>query len=130
MKARWALKVGKIAVALAAGTLILGFVVMLLWNALIPDLFRGPAISFWQSVGLLMLSHILLRGWGRWHYANGWREHRWKHRFEEKLAAMTPEEREKFREEWRRRCGWMPGERGHRGADGDPSSSQKKHNDA
>ena len=112
MKGRWALKAVKIFGFLVLGTLALGLVVMLLWNALIPDLFKGPVLSYWQSIGLLLLSHILLRGWGHWRYANGWRRDRWKHRLEEKLAAMTPEEREKFKEEWRRRCGWMPGEHG------------------
>ena len=110
MKGRWALKAAKMLGFLIVGTLVLGLVVMLLWNALIPQLFAGPTLTFWQSVGLLALSHILLRGWGRRRYANGWRHDRWRHRFEEKLAAMTPEEKEKFKEEWRRRCGWVPGE--------------------
>jgi hypothetical protein len=90
---------------LIAGTIVFGFVVMGLWNALIPELFKGPVLSFWQAVGLLLLSHILLRGWG----SGGWGHNRWRHRFEEKLAAMTPEERDKFKEEWRRRCGWDHG---------------------
>jgi len=108
MKHRWILRIGKFLVLATVALGVLGSAVMLLWNALIPELFRGPTLTFWQSVGLLALSHILLRGWGRWHYANGWRRDRWKHRFEEKLAAMTPEEREKFKSEWRRRCGWDP----------------------
>lgn len=110
MKGRWALKAAKMVGLLIVGSLAIGLLVMLLWNALIPELFNGPAISFWQSVGLLVLSHILLRGWG--YRSHGWRRDRWRHRFEEKLAAMTPEEREKFKEEWRRRCGWVPGEHG------------------
>ncbi len=110
MKSRWVLKAAKILAFLILGTLALGVLVLWLWNALVPELFKGPTITFWQSVGLLVLSHILLRGWGRWHYANGWRREHWRHRFAEKLAAMSPEERDKFREEWRRRCGWVPGE--------------------
>jgi hypothetical protein len=35
-----------------------------------------------------------------------WAHHHWKHRFEEKLAAMTPEEREKFKEEYYHNCCW------------------------
>jgi len=110
MKGTWMLKGMKMAGFLVVGTLLLGLAVMLLWNALIPDAFQGPVLTFWQSVGLLVLSHILLRGWGRWRYSNGWRQERWKHRFEEKLAGMSPEEQEKFKQEWRRRCGWVPGE--------------------
>lgn len=110
MRSWWVLKIAKFIAIIAVATLVLGLAVMALWNALIPDVFKGPSLTFWQAVGLLVLSHILLRGWGRWRYANGWRHKRWRHRLEEKLAAMTPEEREKFKEEWRRRCGWYPGE--------------------
>lgn len=92
--------------------LVMGAAVMLLWNALMPDILHATEISYWQAVGLLALSHILFRGIGRWgHHRSGWKDHHWKHRFEEKLAAMTPEERDKFREEWKRRCGWDPGEK-------------------
>jgi hypothetical protein len=88
------------------GFVAFGLVVMFLWNALVPQLFNGPSISFWQGIGLLLLSHILLRGWGRWHYGNGWRRERWRRRLEERMAGMTPEEREKFKQEWDSRCGW------------------------
>ena len=101
--------VGKVAggtAVLVAVTLVLSLAVMLLWNALVPDLFGGPVLRYLQALGLLVLSHVLLRGWSPWRHRNGWRRDRWRRRFEEKLEAMTPEEREKFREEWRRRCGW------------------------
>jgi hypothetical protein len=90
-------------------TVLLSAVVMLLWNALIPQLFGGPALSFAQAAGLLILSHILLRGWSPWRHSQAWRRDRWSRRFEERLAGMTPEEQQKFREEWRQRCGWDPG---------------------
>ena len=38
------------------------FVVMSLWNSLIPVLFHGPVITFWQTAGLFILSKILLTG--------------------------------------------------------------------
>lgn len=107
MKPWWLYKLGKGMLIVAVALLAFGFLVTLLWNALIPQLFNGPVLTFWQAVGLLLLSHILLRGWGgrySWH-----RSRSWKRRFEEKLAAMTPEEREKFKQEWRERCGWYPG---------------------
>ncbi len=105
MKKRWIVRILKMFLMGIAAGLVLGLAVMLLWNALVPDLFGGPVIGYWQAVGLLLLSHLLLRGWGRWRYANGWRHERWRRRLEEKLAAMTPQDREKFREEWLRRCG-------------------------
>lgn len=101
--------IGKIAAGVGffvVATLLLSLVVMLLWNALVPVLFNGPVISYIQSIGLLVLTHILLRGWSPWRHRHGWRNARWKRGMEEKLAAMTPEERERFREEWKGRCGW------------------------
>ncbi len=110
MRTRWVPRIVKGIVFFAVAVTALGFVVMALWNGIIPDLFKGPSLTFWQAVGLLLLSHILLRGWAPWRHANGWRHERWRQRFEEKLAAMTPEEREKFKHEWRQRCGWYPEE--------------------
>ena len=40
------------------------WLVMLLWNALIPELFNGPDLSYWQTAGLFILSKILLSGIG------------------------------------------------------------------
>lgn len=110
MKKWWGVRIAKgLAFAVVAAA-VFGFVVMELWNVLIPDIFHGPTVTFWQAIGLLVLSHILVRGWGgKWH--SGWSHDRWKHRMEEKLAAMTPEDREKFKEEYRRRCGWSPEEK-------------------
>ena len=81
-----------------------GLVTMLLWNWLVPTLFNGPEIEFVQSLGLLVLAKILFGGWGGGRCRGG---HAWKHRYAEKLAAMSPEARERFksrmREKWR--CG-------------------------
>lgn len=110
MKPWWLYKVLKVLACAAAATLGLGLVVMGLWNALIPELFKGPALSFWQAVGLLALSHLLLRGWGG-RCGREWKHEHWRRRFEEKLAAMTPEEREEFRARGEHRWAWCPGER-------------------
>ena len=50
------------------GILGLGFVfgviygVQALWNWLIPGLFNGPVLTYWQTAGLFLLSKILLTG--------------------------------------------------------------------
>ena len=31
-----------------------------LWNWLVPELFNGPEINYWQSLGLFSLSQIML----------------------------------------------------------------------
>ena len=39
---------------------ILAYPAILLWNALIPQLFNGPFLSFWQTFGLIVLFRIFL----------------------------------------------------------------------
>lgn len=82
--------------------LVAGFGMMYLWNALVPDLFHGPVISFWQGIGLLVLSKILFGGFrgGMCGHRCGWggRGKYWRARWEEKLAHLSPEEREKLKE--------------------------------
>jgi hypothetical protein len=79
-----------------------GGLTMYLWNWLVPPIFNGPVITFWQALGLLLLSKILLGGLGgkRWGNHNA----HWKHRYYDKLSHMSPEDREKFkarmREKW------------------------------
>jgi hypothetical protein len=106
MRIWWVRRTVKGILFLVVGLLVFGLIVMTIWNAIIPEVFKGPVLGFWQAVGLLLLSHLLLRGWAPWRYGNGWRRDRWRRRFEEKLASMTPEEREKFKEEWKGRCGY------------------------
>jgi hypothetical protein len=77
------------------------FVVMSLWNWLMPALFGWHLISFWQALGILVLSKILFGGFrGGPH-----RRSRWGRRMMERWESMTPEEREKFRNSMRGKCG-------------------------
>jgi len=78
-----------------------GFVVMGLWNWLMPALFGWHLITFWQAVGLLILSKILLGGFR----ARPGRHMYWRHRMMQRWEQMSPEEREKFRQAARGRCG-------------------------
>ena len=72
---------------------IFGFGVMSLWNWLVPALFGGRLITFWQALGMLVLSRILVGGFSRPRVVHKWEQ-------------LTPEEREKFRVAMdRRRCG-------------------------
>jgi hypothetical protein len=81
--------------------LLLSFVAMRLWNWLMPPLFGLHLISFWQALGLLVLSRLLLGGF-RGHWGGGMH---WRGRMMERWAQMTPEEREKFRAGMQGRCG-------------------------
>jgi len=86
-------KVVKVIAIVLVAALVLGFVVMHLWNWLMPGIFRLPPITFWQAIGLLLLSKLLLGGF----HKHGPQRHGWKKHMEEKWERMTPEERERFR---------------------------------
>jgi Ca2+/H+ antiporter, TMEM165/GDT1 family len=85
------------------GIFVFGSIVMLLWNNLMPVIFHLPLITFWQALGLLILAKILFSGFRGGPKAYG---SRWKRdALREGWANMTPEQQEKFRQEWGRRCG-------------------------
>jgi hypothetical protein len=44
-----------------------GWLVMLLWNKLMPSIFGFPIVNYWQSVGLVVLAKILFGGFGPHH---------------------------------------------------------------
>lgn len=66
------------------------FGVQALWNWLIPDLFNGPEISFWQTAGLFLLSKILLTGVA----PGGQQNHKrtWKRKYEGRCRQQTGSE--------------------------------------
>jgi hypothetical protein len=78
--------------------LIKSALVLLVWNALIPDLFHGPTVTFCQAIGIVILSKLLVCGFGcrggRFGGGPPWR------RFE----GLSPEQREKLRNEIRSCC--------------------------
>lgn len=95
-----------LAVLAIAGLIVIGGeVVMLLWNWLAPALFGWRVITLWQALGILVLCRILFGGHGFRGPRMGWRGRR---RMDERWAAMTPEERERFRQGMRGRCGFPP----------------------
>ena len=80
--------------------LVFGFVLatMYLWNWLVPTLFAGPVITFWQALGLLALSKILFSGFGKGGGHRGhWKSH-WNHRWQNKWNSMSPEDQERFKQ--------------------------------
>jgi len=101
MKRKWFFFLAPFGVALFIA--ICGEVVMHLWNWLLPSLFGWREITFWQALGLLVLCRILFGGFGghghdRSKQRGPWGGKRWE--------RMTPEEREKLRQNLRNaRCG-------------------------
>ena len=86
-------------------------VVMFLWNALIPSIIGWSVISYWQALGLIILSRLLLGGLGKWgHWRCGhhhhdhfgekceknpeFRQHMWH--MHEKMSGMSPQDRRDY----------------------------------
>jgi hypothetical protein len=93
----WIFVAGPVAIALFGWAF--GEVVMHLWNWLLPMLFGWKQITFWQGLGLVILCRILFGGFG------GPGRDRSDHRCQKtsRWEKMTPEEREKFRQDMRAR---------------------------
>jgi len=109
----------KIALMAVAGIAALGWVVMLLWNWLMPELFLGAKqLSYYQALGVLLLSKILFGGFrGGCH--GRWKENR--HHWE----SMTPEEREQLKSQFKGRwSGWCGSHKAGRDESKDEASSR------
>jgi thiosulfate reductase cytochrome b subunit len=108
MRSFWVLKGLRVLVFVGLAVAAFGYAVMTLWNWLLPPLTGWHALGFPQALGLLVLCRILF---GRL----GGRGGHWRARFQARMDAMTPEERERFRTGLRRRC--------HPGADRAPPAA-------
>ncbi len=89
-----------ILIAVVAGIFVFGSVVMLLWNNILPAVFGIKTITFWQALGILVLSKILFGGFRGGHH----RHHGPGHHWHGKYMQLSPEEREKMKAEWKHRC--------------------------
>jgi len=98
MRRFWLGGILMIPVLVAGAMALFGLVVMLLWNWLMPAIFGLTVITFWQALGLLILSWILLGGLRG---ARAVRRHR-SPRMHGRWARMSPGEREQFREDMKR----------------------------
>src|SRR5712692_7957609 len=81
-------------VAMVLFTFIGGEIVLHLWNWLLPPLLGWRQITFWQALGILVLCRILFGGFGGRGFSRS--------------GHMTPEQRERFRQRMRERCGFGP----------------------
>ncbi len=68
-------------------------ITMLLWNWLIPTLFSGPVITYWQALGLIILSKILFSSGHGGNRHNKSHSHRpWKSHLKEKIELKHHQE--------------------------------------
>ena len=99
-KKHWALKAVMFLMFGTAAAIGFTYITMSLWNALMPELFGLKLLTFWQTLGLLALSWLFFgrfRGHGMGHH--------WRHRMKERWMRLSPEEREKFREQMQKHWG-------------------------
>ena len=84
-----------------AAALVLGGVVMALWNAILPEAVHAGRLGYWQGVGLLVLCRVLFGAYGPGRGGAGWSAGRPGH---EKWQRMSDDERQQFRQQWQRRA--------------------------
>ncbi|GAA3972524.1 hypothetical protein [Mucilaginibacter dorajii] len=103
--------------AVAAFLSLISFVVMQLWNNLLPAILHVSAITFWQAMGIFILCKILF-GFGKGGGKPGWAQQGapWmRKRMEERFRNMSPEEKEHFKAKMKdRMCDWGGRGRGGR----------------
>lgn len=73
----WKIAALMIPVFIIGAVLLTGFIVMMLWNGIMPEVFGLGILSIWQAIGLFILARFLFgrtKGPGRWrkrqHYAH------------------------------------------------------------
>ncbi|HOY96466.1 MAG TPA: hypothetical protein PK509_12055 [Catalimonadaceae bacterium] len=77
---------------------------MLLWNAILPELFRFPVLSYGQALGLLIICRILFGSFRMGPGGGGFG----KPGFQERFRNLSEEDREKMRQRWKEKCGPGP----------------------
>lgn len=87
---------------IAALLALISYVVMLLWNNLLPEILHVGTITFWQAMGIFILCKLLF-GFGKGNGGGPWG----KRKMMEHCNNMTPEARQEFKEEMKRKMwGW------------------------
>lgn len=91
MKRFWIFRGLKVLAIATLAVTVFGYVVMLLWNWVVPAVTGFHAVTFMQALALLVLARILFGGLRA--HGGGWH---WRHRLRERWEQMTPEQREQF----------------------------------
>lgn len=109
-----------IAVLVIAGLFLLPYIVMLLWNGILPEVIGVKTITYWQAVGIFILCKLLFggfKGGGNHHHKkhqmmkkhfknccnNNDNKSSMKEALRDKFMNMSDEERENFRQKWKDR---------------------------
>ena len=104
MRTKTGLKYAGFGVLGVAGMILFTFVVMWLWNWLVPELFNGPVLTYWQTLGLFILSKILFSGVGggsgsksshsrKYRCEDDFPKSKWRQKYEAKMNGKVEKER-------------------------------------
>ena len=99
-KGNWNRKKPLLFLLIPIGIGLLVWVVMYLWNAILPEVIGVTAITYWQALGIFVLSKILFGGFKGGPSGRS----KFKNHFKDKFINMTDEEKETFKSEWKSRC--------------------------
>ena len=102
MKARTGFKYAGFGILGIGAAFVFALLVMWLWNALIPQLFNGPVLTYWQTFGLLILSKILFSGMGsggnkrdrssrvrKYRHEDDFPKSRWRQKYEARMNGKV-----------------------------------------
>lgn len=84
---------------------LLPFIIMSLWNAILPEVLDAHTITYWQALGLFILSRILFGGFRCGGSGRCGKSGSGKAGFRQKFMNMSDEEKIAFKERWKNRCG-------------------------
>ena len=114
MKTKTGFKYAGFGVLGVAAVFAFTFAVMWLWNWLVPEVFNGPILSYWQTLGLLVLTKILFSGMGggsgsksshrhKYHCGNedysNMPKSRWRQKYEAKMNGKVEEKESEGKDE-------------------------------
>jgi len=85
------------------GLFTLSGIVMFLWNSIIPTISGVLPLTYWQAMGILILSRILFGGF-RFRGHHGYRPPFMYPSIRNKFMEMNDQEREQFKNQWKERC--------------------------
>lgn len=84
--------------------LVLGQVIMYLWNEILVKATGVKSLNFWEALGLFVLARILFGGFRFGQHRKDWKQKR-KAKWKEKWINMNEDEKAAFQQKWKDRCG-------------------------
>ena len=87
-----------------SGIALMGYLVMWLWNAILPEISGLSSITFLQALGILLLSRLLFGGF---RFGNRFQKQKppfVNQAMKNKFMNMSDEERAQFKQQWKERC--------------------------